>query len=179
MARELASPNEFVAVGEIGMDLYWDKTFLREQQRVLDKQIEWALEYGLPVVLHCREAFDHIYNVLKPYQQTPLKGISIVYGNLGRGLQDYGICGFHDRNNGVVTFKKSTLPEVLKNIPLERIVLETDSPYLTPVPNRGKRNESAYVKDTLVKVAGIYGNSPEKVAQVTSDNALKVFGMLK
>lgn len=81
--------------------------------------------------------------------------------------------------NGVVTFKKSTLPEVLKNIPLERIVLETDSPYLTPVPNRGKRNETAYVKDTLVKVAGIYGNSPEKVAQVTSDNALKVFGMLK
>jgi len=81
--------------------------------------------------------------------------------------------------NGVVTFKKSTLPEVLKNIPLERIVLETDSPYLTPVPNRGKRNESTYVKDTLVKVAGIYGNSPEKVAQVTSDNTLKVFGMLK
>lgn len=179
VARELASPNEFVAVGEIGMDLYWDKTFLREQQRGLDRQIEWALEYGLPVVLHCREAFDHIYNVLKPYQQTPLKGISIVYGDLGRGLQDYGICGFHDRNKWCGDFQKSTLPEVLKNIPLERIVLETDSPYLTPVPNRGKRNESAYVKDTLVKVAGIYGNSPEKVAQVTSDNTLKVFGMLK
>ena len=145
VARELASPNEFVAVGEIGMDLYWDKTFLREQQRGLDRQIEWALEYGLPVVLHCREEFADF-----------MIGI-----------------------NGVVTFKKSTLPEVLKNIPLERIVLETDSPYLTPVPNRGKRNESAYVKDTLVKVAGIYGNSPEKVAQVTSDNTLKVFGMLK
>ena len=81
--------------------------------------------------------------------------------------------------NGLVTFKKLTLPEVLKNIPVERIGLETESPYLTQVPNRGKRNESTYVKDTLVKVAGIYGNSPEKVAQVTSDNTLKVFGMLK
>jgi len=81
--------------------------------------------------------------------------------------------------NGVVTFKKSTLPEVLKNIPLERIVLETDSPYLTPVPNRGKRNESANVKDTLLKVAEIYGNSPEEIGRITSENALKVFGMLK
>ena len=162
VARELASPNEFVAVGEIGMDLYWDKTFLREQQRVLDKQIEWALEYGLPVVLHCREAFDHSFT-----------------GTSEEACRIMEFADFMIGINGVVTFKKSTLPEVLKNIPLERIVLETDSPYLTPVPNRGKRNESAYVKDTLVKVAGIYGNSPEKVAQVTSDNALKVFGMLK
>ena len=167
-------------VGEIGMDLYWDKTFLREQQRVLDKQIEWALEYGLPVVLHCREAFDHIYNVLKPYQQTPLKGIFHSFtGTSEEACRIMEFADFMIGIDGVVTFKKSTLPEVLKNIPLERIVLETDSPYLTPVPNRGKRNESAYVKDTLVKVAGIYGNSPEKVAQVTSDNALKVFGMLK
>ena len=180
VARELASPNEFVAVGEIGMDLYWDKTFLREQQRVLDKQIEWALEYGLPVVLHCREAFDLIYNVLKPYQQTPLKGIFHSFtGTSEEACRIMEFADFMIGINGVVTFKKSTLPEVLKNIPLERIVLETDSPYLTPVPNRGKRNESAYVKDTLVKVAGSYGNSPEKVAQVTSDNALKVFGMLK
>lgn len=156
------------------------RLFLREQQRVLDKQIEWALEYGLPVVLHCREAFDHIYNVLKPYQQTPLKGIFHSFtGTSEEACRIMEFADFMIGINGVVTFKKSTLPEVLKNIPLERIVLETDSPYLTPVPNRGKRNESAYVKDTLVKVAGIYGNSPEKVAQVTSDNALKVFGMLK
>lgn len=180
MARELASSNEFVAVGEIGMDLYWDKTFLREQQRALGRQIEWALEYDLPVVLHCREAFDHIYNVLKLYRQTPLKGIFHSFtGTSEEACRIMEFADFMIGINGVVTFKKSTLPEVLKNIPLERIVLETDSPYLTPVPNRGKRNETAYVKDTLVKVAGIYGNSPEKVAQVTSDNALKVFGMLK
>ena len=180
MKKLLSGEHPFVAVGEVGMDLYWDKTFLREQQRVLDKQIEWALEYGLPVVLHCREAFDHIYNVLKPYQQTPLKGIFHSFtGTSEEACRIMEFADFMIGINGVVTFKKSTLPEVLKNIPLERIVLETDSPYLTPVPNRGKRNETAYVKDTLVKVAGIYGNSPEKVAQVTSDNALKVFGMLK
>ena len=180
VARELASPNEFVAIGEIGMDLYWDNTFLREQQRVLERQIEWALEYDLPVVLHCREAFDYIYNVLKPYQRTSLKGVFHSFtGTLGEAFRVMEFSNFMIGINGVVTFKKSTLPEVLKNIPLERIVLETDSPYLTPVPNRGKRNESAYVKDTLIKVADIYGKSPEMVAQVTSDNTLKVFGMLK
>ena len=125
VARELASPNEFVAVGEIGMDLYWDKTFLREQQRVLDKQIEWALEYGLPVVLHCREAFDHIYNVLKPYQQTPLKGIFHSFtGTSEEACRIMEFADFMIGINGVVTFKKSTLPEVLKNIPLERIAAD-------------------------------------------------------
>ena len=108
VARELASPNEFVAVGEIGMDLYWDKTFLREQQRVLDKQIEWALEYGLPVVLHCREAFDHIYNVLKPYQQTPLKGIFHSFtGTSEEACRIMEFADFMIGINGVVTFKKS------------------------------------------------------------------------
>ena len=180
VARELASPNEFVAIGEIGMDLYWDNTFLREQQRALERQIEWALEYDLPVVLHCREAFDYIYNVLKPYQRTSLKGIFHSFtGTLEEAFGVMEFSNFMIGINGVVTFKKSTLPEVLKNIPLECIVLETDSPYLTPVPNRGKRNESAYIKDTLIKVAEIYGKSPEMVAQVTSDNTLKVFGMLK
>ena len=134
VAGQLASANRYVAIGEIGLDLYWDKTFLKEQLLVFEKQIEWALEYHLPIVIHARE---------------------------------------------VVTFKKSQLPEVLKEIPLSRIVLETDSPYLTPVPNRGKRNESAYVKDTLAKVAEIYRKSPETVAEATSENALKVFGMGK
>ena len=180
VARELALPNEYVAVGEVGMDLYWDKTFMKEQQVVLDRQIGWALEYGLPIVIHCREAFDYIYNVLKPYQSTSLKGIFHSFtGTAQEACRIMEFPGFMIGINGVVTFKKSSLPEVLKNIPLERIVLETDSPYLTPVPNRGKRNESAYVKDTLMKVAEVYGSSPENVAQVTSDGALKVFGMLK
>ena len=178
VARELASPNEFVAVGEIGMDLYWDKTFLREQQRVLDKQIEWALEYGLPVVLHCREAFDHIYNVLKPYQQTPLKGIFHSFtGTSEEACRIMEFADFMIGINGVVTFKKSTLPEVLKNIPLERIVLETDSPYLTPVPFRGKRNESSYIPLIAQKIAELTGLETKKIEEITTQNALNLFNL--
>lgn len=180
VGRELASTNEYVAIGEIGMDLYWDKTYLKEQEIALNKQIEWALEYNLPVVIHCREAFEPIYNVMKPYRQTSLRGI--FHSFTGTAEEAARIMEFPDFKigiNGVVTFKKSALPAVLKEIPLERIVLETDSPYLTPAPNRGKRNESANVKYTLMKVAEVYEESPEYVAQVTSDGALKVFGMLK
>ena len=162
------------------MDLYWDKTFLKEQQIVLDKQINWALEYDLPVVIHCRDAFDYIYKVLEPYKNTSLKGIFHSFtGTYEEAVRILEFSDFLIGINGVVTFKKSHLPEVLTKISLNKIVLETDSPYLTPVPNRGKRNESAYVKDTLMKVSDIYRMSPEAVGSVTSENALKVFGMLK
>ena len=180
VARELKSFNKYIAIGEIGMDLYWDKTFLKEQQIALDKQINWALEYDLPVVIHCRDAFGYIYNVLEPYKNTSLKGVFHSFtGTDDEAARILEFSGFLIGINGVVTFKKSRLPEVLTKIPLEKIVLETDSPYLTPVPNRGKRNESAYVKDTLMKVSDIYRMSPEAVGRVTSENALKVFGMLK
>ena len=153
VARELKSFNKYIAIGEVGMDLYWDKTFLKEQQIVLDKQINWALEYDLPVVIHCRDAFGYIYNVLEPYKNTSLKGVFHSFtGTDDEAARILEFSGFLIGINGVVTFKKSRLPEVLTKIPLEKIVLETDSPYLTPVPNRGKRNESAYVKDTLMKV---------------------------
>ena len=180
VARELRSFNKYIAIGEVGMDLYWDKTFLKEQQIVLDKQVNWALEYDLPVVIHCRDAFGYIYNVLEPYKNTSLKGVFHSFtGTDDEAARILEFSGFLIGINGVVTFKKSRLPEVLTKIPLEKIVLETDSPYLTPVPNRGKRNESAYVKDTLMKVSDIYRMSPEAVGRVTSENALKVFGMLK
>ena len=180
VARELKSFNKYIAIGEVGMDLYWDKTFLKEQQIVLDKQINWALEYDLPVVIHCRDAFGYIYNVLEPYKNTSLKGVFHSFtGTDDEAARILEFSGFLIGINGVVTFKKSRLPEVLTKIPLEKIVLETDSPYLSPVPNRGKRNESAYVKDTLMKVSDIYRMSPEAVGRVTSENALKVFGMLK
>ena len=180
VARELKFSKEYVAIGEIGMDLYWDKTYLKEQQIVLDKQVNWALEYDLPIVIHCRDAFDYIYKVLEPYKKTPLRGIFHSFtGTAEEAARVLEFSDFFIGINGVVTFKKSHLPEILAGIPLEKIVLETDSPYLTPVPNRGKRNESAYVKDTLMKVSEIYGMSPEAVGDVTSENALKVFGMLK
>lgn len=180
VAGQLASSNGYVAIGEIGLDLYWDKTFLREQLLAFEKQVEWALEYHLPIVIHTREAFDYIYKVLQPYKETGLTGIFHSFtGTSEEAAKLLDFPGFMIGINGVVTFKKSQLPEVLKEVPLARIVLETDSPYLTPVPNRGKRNESARLKDTLIKVAEIYQESPEVVAEATSENALKVFGMGK
>lgn len=180
VGRHLKQANDFVAVGEIGLDLYWDKTWLKEQLIVFERQVEWALEYKLPVVIHSREAFDYIYNVLVPYKNTPLTGIFHSFtGTVGEAARIMEFENFKVGINGVVTFKKSSLPEVLRELPLERIVLETDSPYLTPVPNRGKRNESAHLKDTLVKVAEVYGQPVGKVAELTSENALNVFGMLK
>ena len=180
VAGQLASSNGYVAIGEIGLDLYWDKTFLREQLLAFEKQVEWALEYHLPIVIHTREAFDYIYKVLQPYKETGLTGIFHSFtGTSEEAAKLLDFPGFMIGINGVVTFKKSQLPEVLKDVPLARIVLETDSPYLTPVPNRGKRNESARLKDTLIKVAEIYRESPEVVAEATSENDLKVFGMGK
>ena len=180
VAGQLASSNGYVAIGEIGLDLYWDKTFLREQLLAFEKQVEWALEYHLPIVIHNREAFDYIYKVLQPSKETGLTGIFHSFtGTSEEAAKLLDFPGFMIGINGVVTFKKSQLPEVLKDVPLARIVLETDSPYLTPVPNRGKRNESARLKDTLIKVAEIYRESPEVVAEATSENALKVFGMGK
>ena len=176
----LSTSSEFVAIGEIGLDLYWDKTFLKEQLFVFEKQIEWALEYRLTIVIHSRESYEYIYKVMEPYKNTALTGIFHSFtGTSEEASKLLEFEGFMLGINGVVTFKKSTLPQSLLTVPLERIVLETDSPYLAPVPNRGKRNESTNLKHVLVKVAEIYQMSPEYVAKVTSENALKVFGIRK
>lgn len=133
--ERLEAPNNFVAIGEIGLDLYWDKTFLNEQLYVFEKQIEWALEYKLPIVVHSREAFDYIYKVMEPYKNTALTGIFHSFtGNAEEAARLLEFGGFMLGINGVVTFKKSSLPDTLLTVPLERIVLETDSPYLTPAP---------------------------------------------
>lgn len=178
--QELKSENEYIAIGEVGMDLYWDRTYLKEQQEALDIQINWALEYQLPLVIHCRDAFNYIYNILKPYKKSPLKGVFHSFtGSVDDALRVMEFPGFAVGINGVVTFKNSNLSEVLQQVPLEKVVLETDSPYLTPVPYRGKRNESAYLKETLNKIAEVYRLPAEAVASITTSNALKVFGMHK
>ena len=143
---------------------------------MLDEQIQWALEWDLPVVIHCREAFPELFEVLRPYKQTPLSGVFHSFtgtADEARELVDYA--RFMIGINGVVTFKKSNLPEALREIPLERLVLETDSPYLAPVPFRGKRNESSYVKRVAVKLAELYGMEIGEVERQTTENALKVF----
>ncbi|MGP1539981.1 TatD family hydrolase [Bacteroides pyogenes] len=178
--KQLENPNQFVAIGEIGLDFYWDKTFFTQQLAAFEKQLQWAIEYDLPVVIHSRDAFPYIYSIMKPFKNTSLRGIFHSFtGTVGEAARLLEFENFMLGINGVVTFKKSVLPEVLLSVPLERIVLETDSPYLTPVPNRGKRNESANVRDTLSKVAEIYRMTPEYVARVTSMSALKVFAFRK
>ena len=178
--RELKSDKKYVAIGEVGMDFYWDKTYEKEQAAVLSKQLEWALDFNLPVVIHCRNAFDSICEVLRKFSGSSLRGIFHSFtGTAAEAMYLMEHFDFLLGINGIVTFKKSTIPDVLKVIPLENIVLETDSPYLAPVPCRGRRNESANVKYVLLKVAEIYGKTPEEVAKITSESALKVFGMLK
>lgn len=174
--QQLESPTNFVAIGEIGLDLYWDKTFEKEQIQVFEQQIEWALEFHLPIVIHSRDAFEVLCRVMEPYKTTSLTGIFHSFtGTSEEAARLLEFEGFMLGINGVVTFKKSTLPEALSVVPLERVVLETDAPYLAPVPNRGRRNESAYVKDTLIKVASLYAIDADSVARITSHNALKVF----
>lgn len=176
MKELLDQSHPFVAIGEVGMDLYWDRTFINEQFEAFETQIQWSAEYLLPLVIHSRDSFEEVYQVIKRNEHKNLKGIFHSFtGTLEEAERLLQFDGFYLGINGVVTFKKSTLPEVLKNVPLERIVLETDSPYLTPAPNRGKRNESANVKDTLLKLAAIYQCSPENIAETTTMNALKIF----
>lgn len=176
MKELLDQSHPFVAIGEVGMDLYWDRTFINEQFEAFETQIQWSAEYLLPLVIHSRDSFEEVYQVIKRNEHKNLKGIFHSFtGTLEEAERLLQFDGFYLGINGVVTFKKSTLPEVLKNVPLERIVLETDSPYLTPAPNRGKRNESANVKDTLLKLAAIYQCSPENIAEITTMNALKIF----
>lgn len=178
LIEHLKQYSSFVAIGEIGIDLYWDKTYFEQQLIVFERQIQLALEYHLPIVIHCREAFEYIYNVLKNYKGHPLTGVFHSFmGTIEEAHQIMELGGFMFGINGVVTFKKSSLPDVLKEIPLECIILETDSPYLAPVPHRGKRNESAFLKDVLVKVSDIYQLGPEIVAAQTSENAINLFRM--
>ena len=176
MKKRLVEGHPYIAVGEVGLDLYWNKTWLKEQQLILDEQIQWALEWNLPLVIHCREAFPELFQVLEPYKHTELTGVFHSFTGTvdeARELMDYS--RFMIGINGVVTFKKSTLPEVLQEVPLTKLVLETDSPYLAPVPFRGKRNETSYVKRVAVKLAELYGMEIGEVERQTTENALKVF----
>lgn len=180
MKRLLSRNHPYIAIGEVGMDLYWDKTYLKEQQQALDEQIQWALEYELPLVIHCRDAFPELFEVMKAYKNTSLSGIFHSFtGTAAEAEQVLDYSRFFLGINGVVTFKKSTLPDILAQVPIERVVLETDSPYLAPVPFRGKRNESSYIKNVAMKLAGIYELDLEEVDRITTGNALKVFKMVE
>ena len=171
-----ATHSPFIAIGEVGLDFYWDTTYKKEQLAALEEQLAWALEYDLPVVIHSREAFHELYSLFLHYKDTPLRGVFHSFtGTADEAHALLGFTGFNLGINGVVTFKKSTLPEALREVPLSRLVVETDSPYLAPTPHRGKRNESAYVSRVIEKLAEIYQCSTELVAQQVYATSCKLF----
>lgn len=166
----------FLAIGEIGIDLYWDKTFLNEQIIAFRQQIELALNYQLPVIVHVRNSFPETMNVLQDYSSSGLKGIFHSFtGSMSDAEAILKFGGFLLGINGIITFKNSGLYDVIKNIDLKHLVLETDAPYLTPSPFRGKRNESAYLSYITGKLASTLSTSTDTIIQSTSENALKLF----
>lgn len=166
----------WIAIGEIGIDLYWDKTFYNQQLIAFTRQIEWAINYKLPVIIHIRDSFIETMQALEPYRNSNLTGVFHSFtGDVVQAERILQFNGFMLGINGVVTFKNSGLSETLKKVPLQRIVLETDAPYLTPVPYRGKRNESAYLKLISSKLAEVYQTSAEKIDTETTKNAYKIF----
>lgn len=178
--ERLANPNNYIAVGETGVDMYWDKSFLNEQLLAFEEQINLALEYNLPIVVHTRDAFEQVYKLLLPYKNTSLKGIFHSFtGNEEEAIKLLEFDRFKLGINGVVTFKNSSLSKTLEVVPLSRVVIETDAPYLTPAPYRGKRNESAYLKYTLVKVGEIYRKTADEIALATTQNTFEVFERIK
>lgn len=176
MVEEWLAKRKFVAVGEIGLDFYWDKTFTEEQYTAFRKQIELALHYQLPIVIHTRNAITETIAVVKEYAGRGLKGIFHCFGGTYEEAVTITGLGFYLGIGGVVTYKNSGLAALLEKIDLRHLVLETDAPYLTPVPFRGKRNESSYLKYIVEKIAEIKKCTIEEVAAATTENAKKIFG---
>jgi TatD DNase family protein len=173
--EDISRKNDFVAIGEIGIDLYWDKTFVIEQIGAFRQQINLALESDLPVVIHSREAFREIFQVLDEFKGRNLRGVFHAFsGDLPTAEKATGM-GFKLGIGGIVTFKNSGLDRVLKEVKPENLLIETDSPYLAPVPHRGKRNESAYANIIAQKLAEIYEADIGEIASITTDNAINLF----
>lgn len=175
----LQSSHPFIAIGEVGLDYYWSREFEKQQLEAFEEQVRWSVETQLPLMIHCRKAQNELVKILRKYEQNLPGGVFHCFtGNEIEAREllsfEYFVLGI----GGVLTFKKSHLPEVLPSVvPLSRIVLETDSPYMAPVPHRGKRNESAYVVNVLEKLAESYHLSKEEVASCTNQNVKRIFGL--
>ncbi|MFA8298551.1 MAG: TatD family hydrolase [Hyphomicrobiales bacterium] len=172
---ELEAENNYIAVGEIGIDLYWDKTFFKEQEEALLFQFELAINHNLPVVIHSRESFPEIFKIIEKFNNPNLNGVFHCFSGTLEDAKHITDLGFKLGIGGVVTFKKAGLDQVVKDIDLKHIVLETDSPYLTPAPYRGKRNQSAYIKYIAEEIAIVKDIDINEVAKITSANAIDIF----
>ena len=167
----------FYAIGEIGIDLYWDKSFLVQQQEAFRTQIKWAKEKKIPIVIHCRDAFDEIFEILESEKSDDLRGIFHCFtGTLEQAKQAISY-NMKLGIGGVATFKNGKIDKFLNEIGLQHIVLETDSPYLAPTPFRGKRNESSYITNVIDKLVAIYGISFQEIVEITTQNSKDVFGI--
>lgn len=174
---EMFDKHSFAGIGEIGIDLYWDKTYFIQQQEAFRRQIMFALGKDLPLVIHARDSLDEIFEILNEINSSHFKGVFHAFSGNTKQAQKVVDMGFLLGIGGVLTFKNSHLPEVVSNIDLNHIVLETDSPYLAPVPHRGKRNESSYIPLIANKIAEIKERSLEEVAEKTTYNAVKIFNI--
>lgn len=175
IVREWLEKRPFCAVGEIGIDLHWDTTFRQQQEESFLTQCEWAKKMDIPIVIHTRKATQVVIDLVREVKDERLRGIFHCFGGTLQEAQAIIELGFHVGIGGVLTFKKAGLDKVMEAVDLEHVVLETDSPYLAPVPHRGKRNESAYVRLVAEKLAEVKGIPLEQVAEVTSANADKIF----
>jgi TatD DNase family protein len=169
--------HNYVGIGEIGIDLYWDKTFLKQQQEAFEFQIRLAISNNLPIVIHCRDGFDEIFEILDAEKCSKMRGIFHCFtGTLEQANRAINL-GFNLGIGGVVTFKNGGIDKFLNKIDIKNIVLETDAPYLSPVPHRGKRNESFYVTYILKKISELYALNEQEIAKITSKNALEIFNI--
>lgn len=174
MEKELEK-DIFIGVGEVGLDFYWDTTFEKEQIDAFETQLDWAKQLSLPLSIHCRNAFSFMARILEKHQDGGLHGVMHCFTGTEEEARVYLELGFHLGLGGVTTYKNCSVRDYLHNIPLDRIVLETDAPYLSPVPRRGQRNEPAFLVDTAKKIAEIYEMSVEEIAETTTNNAKMLF----
>ncbi len=167
----------FCAVGEIGLDYHWDLDFVEEQKHAFNTQIQWAIDLNIPIAVHTRKSLDEAIHIIKSYKSTNLRGVIHCFGGSIQQAEQIIHLGFYLGIGGVITYKNAGLAEVIKHIDIKHLVLETDSPYLTPVPHRGKQNEPSYIKLVAEKIAEIKGITLEEVASITTTNAQKLFSL--
>lgn len=177
IVEDWLAKRKFAGVGEIGLDYYWDKTFVPQQKEAFEQQIDWALQYDLPIIIHSRESTADCIEIVRKKQNGQLRGIFHCFSGTLEEAKQIQELGFYLGIGGVVTFKKSTLPEIVREMPLETLVLETDAPYLAPVPYRGKRNESSYTPLIAMTIATVKQVGLDEISAITNKNAEKIFSM--
>jgi len=175
--EEWLTKRKFVAIGEIGLDYYWDKTFVDQQKEVFETQMQWALNFNIPIIIHTRNAMGETIDAVKPFAKKGLRGVFHCFSGSKESAEQIIDMGFHLGLGGVITYKNAGVAEAIKDIPMECLVLETDSPYLSPVPYRGKRNEPAFMLEVAKKLAEIKSRPLHEVATITTLTAEKLFGI--